>query len=270
MNDASKQGFKGGEAWLRAGEHPGADALLGYVAGDLSKQDSESLKDHLALCPRCSRLVLALNEVQQDPSPTEGRLSAQELDQRWQEFQARLHSGHESQPEIGGDATQPDQDFSGPRLPTGLRPLRRQLFFARALAAAFALTAGLSIWIALQDDAVNVANPTVVTLSLSSSVTRGDSPGPTTAKAGESFFINMTPVGAGNFERFNLEILDRAGSPIDIGLTPDEPFLPGEYGMLWLELETGLPAGRYTVRGYGISGDGRSRTLIGEDEFEVK
>lgn len=122
--------------------------LLAYQEGQLSAQESEAVRDHLAVCPECADLVLDLARFPGiEPAAATGGLSEE---QRWEALRARL--------EAEGDL--------GPAPPPAGRdqPLQRSRPFRSLpglLAAGLAAAClGLALWaFALQQRLAELSRP---------------------------------------------------------------------------------------------------------------
>lgn len=109
------------------GPHPSPGRWERFVEGSLQELEQAELRSHLALCPECADLVLALRAVS---DPPEVEVTAEQEEQAWWHLQQRL-----------GPATEPQRPASGPRSPA----LRGQWW---PLAATFILGAvlGILVW----------------------------------------------------------------------------------------------------------------------------
>lgn len=52
-----------------AGEHPSAERLVAYRAGELTAAEQEAMRDHLALCRECTDILLDLAGESRGPDP---------------------------------------------------------------------------------------------------------------------------------------------------------------------------------------------------------
>lgn len=90
----------------RPGDHPTPETLVEYHAGDLPAAGGEEVREHLASCPDCARLILDLEtfgtEAEDLPRVPEGQ-----MDEDWESLRERvrrdgeLASVHELRPRRG-------------------------------------------------------------------------------------------------------------------------------------------------------------------------
>jgi len=72
-------------------EHPSPDTLLAYDAEELSEEERARVREHLAVCPECSRTVLDLASFPEiEPVPGVESLSVQAEEVQWQRVLDRL------------------------------------------------------------------------------------------------------------------------------------------------------------------------------------
>ncbi|HEX5760095.1 MAG TPA: hypothetical protein VF121_12970 [Thermoanaerobaculia bacterium] len=82
------------EARGQAGEHPAAERLAAYAGEELEAAAAERLRDHLALCRECSRLVLELRAFSTSaPAPDAPELAPAEVEREWERLRRRVGGG---------------------------------------------------------------------------------------------------------------------------------------------------------------------------------
>ncbi len=73
--------------------HPGPEDLFAYLDRDLQEDAVERIREHLAFCPRCSRLVLDLENFP-NVKPLHGKPpSRATVSRSWEVFRERIHEG---------------------------------------------------------------------------------------------------------------------------------------------------------------------------------
>jgi len=145
----------------RLGPHPPVEDLVAYQAGELPAEQEERLRDHLALCQECARLLLDLREFP-DLTPSEGvrQPTPAEVEAAWEALQPLLK---EPRP-VAAPALRPVEPLKEPAPAQPPRPPERRPSPARwltPLAAVFFLsTVGLSVWgISLQREIRELRQP---------------------------------------------------------------------------------------------------------------
>lgn len=75
-------------------KHPSPETLATYLAGELPTEEMEALREHLATCSHCARLVLDLDRFE-DLQPPAGRepVSDAEVEGAWRDLHKRLDRG---------------------------------------------------------------------------------------------------------------------------------------------------------------------------------
>jgi hypothetical protein len=158
-----------------AGPHPEPDALFAYHVGELTDDETDEVQAHLALCPRCARVVadyVAFPAL--DPPNDEDVPSEDDVAEGWAAVRARLVVDGEGAAERVTPA--PDAPARGVVVPFTVPAVsaatsRGSLQGLRAVAAALAVTALGTSFYAYQarqqlDKAKGVhANPFPVTLA---------------------------------------------------------------------------------------------------------
>lgn len=113
--------------------HPTAGELTAYLAGELSPPDQERLRDHLALCRPCARLVRDLTAAPDLEVPDEvERQLDHDVEGGWETLQGRL----------GGLAGNDRQE----RVRESFPLFRRKPFLPFAFAALMVAVLGLAFW----------------------------------------------------------------------------------------------------------------------------
>ena len=110
------------------GDHPGVEALMGYLAGDLADKIEAEVNDHLVGCRRCAAQLLDLEPLSQPEIPREG-VADLATEAAWREIRARLFTVEETP------------------LPAA-RPAARQRWAIAVAASLLLTTAGMSAWVA--------------------------------------------------------------------------------------------------------------------------
>jgi hypothetical protein len=135
--------------------HPVPEDLLAYHEGQLSAEESEEVREHVAVCARCADLVQDLAHFP-EPEPTDPSSEASEeaiLARRWESLQKRL--GQE-----GGLGLAPRTERGKPRRQWGffrLRPISGTL-----AAGLVAVSVGLAFWaLVLQQRLAELSRPAV-------------------------------------------------------------------------------------------------------------
>jgi hypothetical protein len=245
------------------GEPPSAATLSAYLAGDLSAEDRERVREHVAADPVLAEVLLDLAEFERDePAQGELALSEDDLDARWRRMQERLGIGHG--PAAGGETvrTPPPETWAGrAAAPDGAPSRSRGKFLA--LAALLAVAVGVGGWMLGRMTTPPSARAVMAeVLSTEAAATRG---APTRVEIPEwaERLVLVFPVTPPDPERrpegYRIEIARR---------TPEgeRPVLTarGELGdddTLTQVLSTAVvPPGRYTATVHALE-DGRSSPL---------
>ena len=121
-------------------EHPSLNTLAAYGEGTLSAEETESLQDHLALCPGCTETLLEFTAFLQNAEEGSASISDKEVRAEWHRFTAKVRDRN--------------RDPSIP--PQVAKPRIGRNRFAYILAAALFISAiGLSVWVALLTEKLN-------------------------------------------------------------------------------------------------------------------
>jgi hypothetical protein len=236
--------------------------LLAYHEGQLSPDESEEVREHLALCDRCSDLVLDLASFPEIEPPSSAGAVAEDVAfaRRWELLRTRLQGEGERNP--------------APRRERG-RSLRRRAFFllppvSGALAAGFAaVSLGLAFWtVSLHQRLTDLSRP-AVRVAVSSLVPRETA----AARDGEGAEHTSLPAWADrlllilnlfeprSYSAYQVQIFDalKGGKAIwssrDLRRAPDGNFafeVPRSF----------LPAGAYRIELSGLEGSRRDRLAV--------
>jgi hypothetical protein len=259
---------------LAAEGHPTPEDLAAYQAGELGTDQRERIKDHLAICEDCSRLLLDLAEFERfEPAresiaPVDARAEAS-----WQRLRERLKEEAEERGEV-----EREEEHADEAVPI-LKPFpsRRRMPIWRRPALPWALAAGLALCVAglgmrmgsLERQVEDLAGPKVVrTVSLSSEddVTRGEgdaeSPVRAGARVGYDLLLPSDP-SIPSYPLYSVEIVSAAGgaAPVPVGRERAVD------GLLRVVLPSAPEAGDYFFQVSGVRGE--KETPVGRYPFKI-
>lgn len=119
---------------LREGvsRHPSGRQLAAYHREELSPSEMEALRDHLALCPECSELLLDLGGFEQLGTGAEAQLWTERQPAVWQALQSSLER-EAAEPELTPEWVPVRAVLQGGGLPL-------------AMAALLVLVVGIAVW----------------------------------------------------------------------------------------------------------------------------
>ena len=244
-----------------ADTHPGPEDLFAYLDRKLRVDDAERVREHLAFCPHCSRLVLNLKRFPgvrplQGKSPSRGAVS-----RAWKDFRDRLDEG-ELEPEESEEAV--------PRANAPLvlwPPVGFQKVLPAIAAALLILCLGLSGWVVSLRQKIETVSQPKVHVHLTDLVPVGEA----AIRARDSRVEVRVPEWAdrlvvilnlfesGSYAEYHADISEapptgrrQVWSHQDLRQSPDRNFvieLPREF----------LPAGSYRIDLFGVEGGQRVR-----------
>lgn len=234
------------------GEHPTAEMLAAYCAGELTREEDEKLREHLVGCPDCPDLLLDLKDFSAPDRAAAERLPESWVAAAWQSLCARL-------------AREPAPGLQLPLyIPLYIQKWLRSLRGAYSLTAVLlAATLALSVWVAgLQRELQRLrepqANVQIETLDLA---TRGGPRAVRVPSGGERFLLSVATAADASWrdcQEVRLELATAEGSALWTG-----GLVPPQDGTITLELSRrALPAGEYRLR---IAGTARCR-ITGTEE----
>lgn len=88
--DASVRAYAAGQRRSREG-HPTVEELVAYHRGRLAKEAEELLRDHLALCKDCARMLLDLEAFPDLEPPSEAHhLSDEDVEEAKEALRSRI------------------------------------------------------------------------------------------------------------------------------------------------------------------------------------
>jgi hypothetical protein len=259
---------------LAAEGHPTPEDLAAYQSGELAMDQRERIKDHLAICEDCSRLLLDLAEFERfEPAresiaPVDARAEAS-----WQRLRERLKE------EAGErDEVEREEEHADEAVPI-LKPFpaRRRVPVWRRPALPWALAAGLALCVAglgmrsenLERRVEDLTRPQVVravTLSSEEEAMRGkgDARGP--VHPGEVVAYELllpSDPGAPTYPLYLVEIVPAAGGgePVPVGRQQADD------GILRVFLQSAPEPGDYFIQVAGIRD--QQETPVGRYSFKV-
>jgi len=253
---------------LAAEAHPTPEDLAAYGAGELATEQHERIKDHLAICESCSKLLLDLAEFERfEPAQSISPADAQ-AEASWQRLRERLK-------EEGGEADVERLEDTRADEPARVlvpHPSRRPVPVWQRPAIPWALAAGLALCVVglglrvgslgrqvgkLSEPHLNISVVDLVDVS-----TRGERPEVPVVQ-GDGVLVFSPAVKADEYE---VEVVSAADGSLKIRPLRGRP---DKDGFLTLSIPpTALPAGKYSARLYGIE-NGQRRRLLEEHPFEI-
>ena len=224
-----------------SGWHPSPDELLGYHHDRLTPAEIERLREHLAVCPSCTRAVLDMDSFPDvEPAAPEFRVTPEEIARGWSRFRLRLPSPDTRQP--------------------WWRLFFTSVRFAQATAATLLLTVvGLAVLSRSPfsqerlSPRLNVALAELVPVTDASERTDA---GPLVRlpETAAGVVLTLVLVDARTFTAYEVDISGEPSAPLwtsrDLQRAPE--------GHFTLEIPRGfLPAGPYQIRLHGLEDDRR-------------
>ena len=226
-------------------DHPTPEELVAYRAGELTAEDEERIRDHLALCRDCSQLLLDLKEFEDAAPEEEAGLSDIQVEAAWRRLRPRL--------EERKVLTSP-RWFASPRFAYGLA------------AGLFLCTVGLSVWgLSLQQKVRELSEP-LPNAPIGDLHAEGG--GAVRGGPGEPEILRSRPGGVlvldfdpRDFRRFDVELRkDGKGGEL---LWSGGGLVESEEGSYTLGLpRSGFQPGLYWIDLYGVDG-GRREWVAG-------
>ena len=217
--------------------HPAIEHLTEYRSGELNREASERIRDHLTRCRHCRDLVLDFGAfadlAQENPRPMTA-----ETDRQWRRLEQKLRST----PEPAAPMTRPPESR-----------------WARALAAALAAAVvGLSVWVgALRQNVRELSgprlNPPVVDLIALENPLREQASHQRIVlpAVADQVVLILNLTSWREAPGYGLEI---STSPEGTVLWSQKGLVPGNAGNFTLTLPRDfLPAGRYRLSLYGVA-----------------
>lgn len=259
---------------LAAEGHPTPEDLAAYQAGELAMDQRERIKDHLAICEDCSRLLLDLAEFERfEPAresiaPVDARAEAS-----WQRLRERLKEEAEERGEMEREE---DADEAVPILKPF--PARRRVPVWRRPALPWALAAGLALCVAglgmrmgsLERQVEDLARPqflrAVVPLYSEDEVTRGGSDAGSPIRARERVGYDLllpSDPSIPSYPLYSVEIVTAIGSaaPVPVGRER------AVGGSLLVVLPSAPEPGDYFFQVSGVRGE--KETPVGRYPFQI-
>jgi len=239
------------------GLHPDPETLAAYHEGELAGAEAERLRDHLALCPDCTQLLLDLGGFAALAPPAGVRgLTDGEVEGAWQAVRSQLAETEEAPP--------PSNLL---RLPPPLSSQKgrpsRPAYLAWALAASWVAVVGLALWVtALRRDNAVLARPAVnvaiADLAARGDTTRGERSDLRALPAGDRLLLILDATDLPVRSGYEAEIADdRAAGP---ALWTGRGLVRSGENNFTLELPPRfLPPGKYQVRLFGLEAGQRQR-----------
>ena len=237
---------------LAGKEHPETSRLVAYHRGELPPAEAAAIREHLSLCDPCAEVVLdaadffaaaadAADEEDEETAPAD-------LDAAWEEIRAATGRGQARPPSPATPAPMPASP------PPPRRPLYRSLPFAYGLAATFAvLSLGLVLFRGASAPSAPQVNAGLYDLT-SINAERSERTEPKTIRfrsPEDIALLILNPEVASHAPRHGVRIRNAQGGVV----WSSEDLEPQEPGGFRLGLTgRGLPAGRYSVELYGITG----------------
>lgn len=262
----------------RAAEgHPSPEVLVAYRAGDLTAEQDERIKDHLAICRECSQLVLDLAEFEQfEPSRETIAPVDVQAEEAWQRLRPKLaaEGGLAARP-AGAQPVEPWPEPQDPVEETAPAPVLRPRLsvpFWRRPALPWALAAVLALCVVGLAQRQEVPQEQAEFLDLEAlhaveeDATRSAGAANVPTITGATACELPLPVDRPDFAAYDVEVVAAAGggAPIPVGRRS------AELGSLIVRLPRHLlpaEAGEYQFQVYGVNG--RQRALIATFPFQV-
>lgn len=257
---------------LAAESHPTPEDLAAYQAGELAMAQRERIKDHLAICEDCSRLLLDLAEFERfEParesiSPVDARAEAS-----WQRLRERLQE-EEGEEAVGEESR---RDAAAPVLAP--HPSRRRVPVWRRPALPWALAAGLALAVAglglrmgsLNSEIEELSRPhgvRAVALYSEEEITRGGDEGApirTGERVAYDLLLSADP-SVPTYPLYSVEIVPATGNgePVPAGRMPAE-----DGGFLRVGLPKAPKPGDYYFQVSGVQGE--TETPVGRYPFTI-
>lgn len=254
-----------GKARRELRDHPAPERLAAYRAGELSAEEAEGVRDHLALCPECAQLLLDLVAFEEhEPAEEPAGLASGDVEAAWQRLRPKLEREGPSPPVAAPErfrpAEKPDPAYAAV-------DWRRRLRNAYALAAALFLgVVGLAVWgVSQKRQLEQMAAPQLGRIahhSLDEDQIRsgGEEEADLRFSQRDKVAISLDAPPAAYYHQYEAEILDAAGKSRFKDRTSEDRVDLHFFGSFF-------EPGTYTIRLYGIQGGGR--VPLGEIRFEI-
>ena len=220
-------------------DHPTPEELVAYRAGELTAEDEEKIRDHLALCRDCSQLLLDLKEFEEDEPEEESGLSDIQVEAAWRRLRPRL--------EERKVLTSRRRWFASPQVAYGLA------------AGLFLCTVGLSVWgVSLKQRIERLSGPQImqsVDLRSDGDTTRSAAGAENTVQPGGEQFALFMRVWEPVFSEYEAVIrrAEQKGEPLVLRGLPRN-----QDDNLGITLPRSMfPPGSYQLELYGRSGESR-------------
>lgn len=252
-------------------EHPVAEGLVAYHAGDLDDAAAERIQEHLGICPDCAQMVLALDAFTDDDLLANDDRAAADEEADWAVIEARLLQDGTVRPaDVAAFRSPSLEPAPVPELPQHTQPT---LYNWRALAATLAFVClGLSIWVAVLSQRTP-ANPVelrtnihAVDLLTQERIERQGFPDGQLEIPGGADYVLFFLNGAdsGRFADYGVELRRDDG---ELLWTADGVYRAPE-GNFTVEIpRTALRPGRYKLRIEGLNAEGPA--LLATYSFEI-
>lgn len=234
--------------------HPEPATLLAYQLRQLSSEEAERLRDHLALCGDCSRLVLQIESFPDlPPLPADRLLSDRQMAAEWALLGRR----------IGLDAAAP----AAAPAPRRLSPPRVPLPWAVAASLLLATTLGLGVWVHRLLGKVDVLAGPQVNLAVADLDPEGSGPREGTsaepaelhpAASTDRILLILNLADWRPFAAYRLRMTNAAGQVV----WESGDLARSDQGHFLLTLPRALlPAGTYRLQLSGQTSDGKQQKL---------
>jgi hypothetical protein len=244
-------------AGLKAGPHPPPERLLEYQEGLLGEPEAEVVRDHLALCSECTRMVLELASTLPPELPARfAPLSDEQMAEVWPAIRQRLPLS----PPIPLEAGRPRRLVWRIAL-----PLVASVLLATTLASSYWAWSMLRESRRLADPRVNVAIENLVPTGQTD--IRGDGDlrkGVPPRTDAVLLVLNMADLRP--FPVYGAEIREGLQGPV---LWSSDQLQRNSRGNFTVQLLRPFPgSGLYRIRLFGI--DGQRRELLAEYEADLR
>ena len=221
-----------------AADHPPVEELAAYHHGQMAPARGEEIREHLALCPECSDLLLELEAFEADPAPGAAQVGVVDFEEAaaWRHLSDRLQAAGE--PVTAPAAAPPRRRRAAPAWAPALA--------AAALVACVGLGLGVA---ALRTEVAELRRPQgdVPIVNLEPAGYTRSEPETVSVGPGERFVVLLNPPSFPHPIEHRVEILDGGGRRVWAGSVR-----PTEAGNFHLGLSRSfLPPGAYRIRLHG-------------------